>query len=57
MTQEEFAQEVGVTVSTVNRWESVDTEPNSLASKVITRLAKRWGLIDLQIGRPPLPFH
>jgi DNA-binding transcriptional regulator YiaG len=47
MTQEEFAHAVGVTVSTVNRWENSHREPNRLASKAIQDLAASRGLGDL----------
>jgi DNA-binding transcriptional regulator YiaG len=47
MTQEEFAHEVGVTVSTVNRWENAHSEPNKLAWKAIRELAVSRGLDDL----------
>jgi len=47
MTQEEFAHEVGVTVSTVNRWENSHTEPNKLAWKAIQQLASSRGLGNL----------
>ena len=46
MTQEEFAHEVGVSVSTVNRWENAHTEPNRLAWKAIRELASSRGLGD-----------
>jgi len=38
MTQEEFAHAVGVTVSTVNRWENGHIEPSRLARKAIDNL-------------------
>jgi DNA-binding transcriptional regulator YiaG len=56
MTQEEFAHEVGVTVSTVNRWENAHTEPNRLAWKAIRELARSRGLTDLEAAAP-LPSH
>jgi DNA-binding transcriptional regulator YiaG len=39
MTQEEFAHAIGVTVSTVNRWENGHIEPSRLARKAIEGLA------------------
>jgi len=39
MTQEEFAHAIGVTVSTVNRWENGHIEPSRLARKAIDGLA------------------
>jgi len=47
MTQEEFAHEVAVTVSTVNRWENAHAEPSKLAWKAIQDLARKRGLIEL----------
>ena len=40
MTQEEFAHEIAVTVSTVNRWENSHAEPSKLAWKAIRELCK-----------------
>jgi putative transcriptional regulator len=39
MTQEEFAHAIGVTVSTVNRWENGHIEPSRLARKAMEGLA------------------
>src|SRR5262245_12182258 len=39
MTQEEFAHAIGVTVSTVNRWENGHVEPSRLARKAMEGLA------------------
>jgi putative transcriptional regulator len=44
LTQEEFAHEIAVTVSTVNRWENGHAAPSKLAWKVIRDLARRRGL-------------
>jgi len=38
LTQEEFAHAIGVTVSTVNRWENGHIEPSRLARKAIAEL-------------------
>ena len=46
MTQEEFAHEIAVTVSTVNRWENSHAEPSKLAWKAINELARRRGVND-----------
>jgi putative transcriptional regulator len=39
MTQEEFAHAIGVTVSTVNRWENGHIEPSRLARRAMETLA------------------
>jgi len=44
MTQEEFAHEIAVTVSTVNRWENSHAEPSKLAWKAIRELSRQRGL-------------
>jgi DNA-binding transcriptional regulator YiaG len=44
MTQEEFAHQIAVTVSTVNRWENSHAEPSKLAWKAIRDLARQRGL-------------
>ena len=41
MTQEEFAHAIGVTVSTVNRWENGHIEPSRLARKAIDGLVSQ----------------
>ena len=54
MTQEEFAHEIAVTVSTVNRWENSHAEPSKLAWKAIRELAERRGLPP---DRSPIPTY
>ena len=44
MTQEEFAHALGITVSTVNRWENGHSEPSKLARSSIVGLAEKRGL-------------
>jgi DNA-binding XRE family transcriptional regulator len=44
MTQEEFAHEIAVTVSTVNRWENAHAQPSKLAWKAIRDLARQRGV-------------
>lgn len=44
MTQEEFAHQIAVTVSTVNRWENSHAEPSKLAWKAIKDLAAQRGI-------------
>jgi putative transcriptional regulator len=51
LTQEEFAHEIDVTVSTVNRWENGHAAPSKLAWKVIRSLARRRGMIE-HLARP-----
>jgi len=46
MTQEEFGHAVGVTVSTVNRWENGHIAPSRLARKAMEDLASE-AAIDL----------
>jgi transcriptional regulator with XRE-family HTH domain len=41
MTQEQFAAKVGVTFSTVNRWESGKSKPSPLAMRQIEELMER----------------
>jgi putative transcriptional regulator len=54
MTQEEFAHEIAVTVSTVNRWENAHAEPSKLAWKAIEDLAKKRGLTEDVLRRAGL---
>ena len=54
MTQEEFAHEIAVTVSTVNRWENAHAEPSKLAWKAIQDLARKRGLNDDVLRRAGL---
>jgi len=41
LTQEQFAAKVGVTFSTVNRWENGKGKPSPLAKRQIDRLMER----------------
>jgi len=41
LTQEQFAAKVGVTFSTVNRWESGKSKPSPLAAKRIEEVCSR----------------
>ncbi len=43
MTQEDFAHALGITVSTVNRWENGHSAPSKLARASIKGLADRRG--------------
>ena len=40
LTQEQFAAKIGVTLSTVNRWEKGRNKPQSLAIKQINALRR-----------------
>ena len=50
MTQEEFARQVAVTLSTVNRWENSHAQPSNLAWKAIRDLARQRG-VPADVGR------
>jgi transcriptional regulator with XRE-family HTH domain len=55
MTQEEFAHAIGVTVSTVNRWENGHIEPSRLARKAMQGLAAQAAIpMDLEAASAPL---
>lgn len=54
MTQEEFAHQIAVTVSTVNRWENSHAEPSKLAWKAIKDLAAQRG-VSAEGARRDLP--
>ncbi|MBE9019034.1 helix-turn-helix domain-containing protein [Chroococcidiopsidales cyanobacterium LEGE 13417] len=43
LTQEEFAAELGVTCSSVNRWENQRGKPSKLALKLIEQMLQRMG--------------
>ncbi len=55
MTQEEFAHAIGVTVSTVNRWENGHIEPSRLARKAMQGLASQ-AAIPLDFDEAPSPL-
>ena len=52
MTQEEFAQELGITVSTVNRWENGHSNPSKLARATLERMASHHGVVVNSPHRP-----
>ena len=57
MTQEEFSGGIGVTVSTVNRWENGHAQPSRLAWRAIETIARSHGLsceAPESAQRPPL---
>lgn len=41
LTQEDFAHMIGVTFSTVNRWENGKSTPNRIAVRLLTGLEKK----------------
>ena len=43
LTQEQFASEVGVTFSTINRWENGRSKPSPLALKLIEGMLRQMG--------------
>jgi DNA-binding transcriptional regulator YiaG len=51
MTQEDMARELGVTVSTVNRWENGHTRPSRLATAGLDRLAATRAVEQTPINR------
>ncbi len=63
MTQEEFAHALGITVSTVNRWENGHSEPSKLARASIVGLAEKHGVrldpetLAVTAGGPPAPGY
>jgi putative transcriptional regulator len=40
MTQEQFAMELGVTISTIQRWENETSHPSPMALKLIKELSE-----------------
>ena len=58
MTQEEFAHAIGVTVSTVNRWENGHIEPSRLARKAMQGLAAQAAIpLEFEETAAPLVGH
>ncbi len=47
LSQEELAQELGVTFATVNRWENSHHEPSLKGKKAIRDYCKKHGLKDI----------
>jgi putative transcriptional regulator len=52
MTQEEFAHAIGVTVSTVNRWENGHIEPSRLARRAMEGLVAQISGVTEQLDAP-----
>lgn len=53
MTQEEFAHEIAVTASTVNRWENEHAAPSRLARRAIEDLVRKRGLSPADAAGAP----
>jgi transcriptional regulator with XRE-family HTH domain len=51
-TQEEMARKVGVSLSTVQRWERRGAKPNRLAASALSRLFRRAGVENPFDGPP-----
>ena len=51
LTQEEFAHALGITVSTVNRWEKGHSVPSKLARASLARFAGRRGVAVESLAR------
>lgn len=47
LTQEQFAGQLGVTCSTINRWERGRSKPSPLALQKIEQLLEQMGKTDL----------
>jgi len=48
LSQEAFARKLGVSFTTINRWENGRTRPNQLAQKLLSGLWRKYGLADLE---------
>ena len=55
MTQEDLAHELGVTVSTVNRWENGHTRPSRLATAGLDRLTAERSVTPPPFESAPEP--
>ncbi|MBN8561068.1 MAG: helix-turn-helix domain-containing protein [Leptolyngbya sp. UWPOB_LEPTO1] len=47
LTQEEFASHLGVTFSTINRWENKKSRPSKMALQLLQGKARELGDVDL----------
>ena len=43
LSQEELAHKLGVSFTSVNRWENGQTKPSKLARRQLEALCKEWG--------------
>ncbi|MDZ8134877.1 MAG: helix-turn-helix transcriptional regulator [Nostoc sp. DedQUE04] len=50
LTQEQFAASLGITYSTVNRWEKEYTKPSSLAMQKIEGMLKEMGELGQKVS-------
>lgn len=57
LTQENFAKEIGVAFSTVNRWESGRTKPNLCAMKNIKIFCEKHNIEYTKVEETWLNFH
>ncbi len=58
MTQEELAHHLGITVSTVNRWENGHAQPSRMARTGLASLADERGVrLDEPEQRPAFAIH
>ena len=53
--QEDLAREIGVSLSTVQRWERLGAKPNRMARRELARLFNEAGIIGEQ-GRGSIKF-
>jgi putative transcriptional regulator len=51
LTQEQFAQKVGVTFPTINRWEKGVRKPHPFLLKRLTGMAKEAGLKNIEVKK------
>ena len=49
-TQEELAQKIGVTLSTVQRWEKRGGQPTRLPRRELSRLFEESGIDEIQLS-------
>lgn len=49
-SRERLAQELGVSASTIVRWEAGATRPSNLATQALERLTRRVRAGDVQVG-------
>ncbi len=52
-TQEDLAREIGVSVSTVQRWEGRGGKPIRIIARELNRLFQKAGIDTVQAGQSP----